>query len=537
MLFAIMAVRSPSCLGKSKDLNNIKGVQVMKKIATILSLVLVICMMAVLLASCGETPEIKIGENGNWFINGEDTGVKAEGKDGTSLTDKYIVDVKTAAGIDEYGLSYTETTVTYNDGTTKSEKTYVSTVVEEIWLESLDTYYTGFAPMLTLCVQYTNGSYDYLPVTENMLVTPLPDFTTPGEYPLHIAYGGHYTQVVLEVVDGTGIEVDYFYISNDAVRVGTPLSEVGLHVQFTDGEENDRGSYTVPLTACSAISVSAFDKVGDINVNLTYKGVSDNTYVEVYDPAVSNIRYAWLNDSVDETLPLNADAAAIQALVTSLVGKEANVYLFEYAPRIGTDMLTIKVTADMIDVSKIDTSAVGVQFLYINYTVEGQGTYQEEIAISVEADLTSATLLGSYGADPAAPMLDDMFGAIALYNNGVATYGNGMAQASYTLSGTTLTLSMRGSMIYLALDTTNHTYNIFQPTGTPTNTYANPGENLKVEVYADYVVISYYMPAEGTNPEMKMPVCTMSASAIENNKLDFMGMGITLNQDGTCTFD
>jgi len=27
------------------------------------------------------------------------------------------------------------------------------------------------------------------------------------------------------------------------------------------------------------------------------------------------------------------------------------------------------------------------------------------------------------------------------------------------------------------------------------------------------------------------------SSAIENNKLDFMGMGITLNQDGTCTFD
>ena len=30
----------------------------------------------------GHTPNIAIGENGNWFIDGVDTGVKAEGKDG-----------------------------------------------------------------------------------------------------------------------------------------------------------------------------------------------------------------------------------------------------------------------------------------------------------------------------------------------------------------------------------------------------------------------------------------------------------------------
>lgn len=510
----------------------------MKRIITILSLVLVICMMAVLLASCGETPEIKIGENGNWFIDGEDTGVKAEGKDGTSLTDKYVVDVKTTTGVDAHGLSYTETTVTYNDGTTKSEKTYFSSVVEEIWVESLDTYYTGFAPMLTLCVEYANGSYKYLPVTEDMLITPMPDFTTPGEYPLHIAYGGHSTHAMLEVVDGTDIEVEYFYISNDAVRVGTPLSEVGLHVQFTDGEDNDRGSYTVPITACSAISVSAFDKVGDITVDLTYKGVSDNSYVEVYDPAVSNIRHAWLHDSDDLTLALNADAAAIQALVASLVGTEAYVSLFEYVPQIGSDTLTMKITADMIDASKINTAAVGTQTLYINYTVEGQGTYCEELDIEIVADLSSATLLGTYGAHASAPMLDDMFGSISLYDNGIATYGYGAGyQANYTLTGTTLSLSMRGTTIYVTLNTTDNTYNVFVPTGAPTGTYANPDENLKVEVYADYVVISFYEPAEGTTPEMKMPVCTLAASAIENNKLNFMGMDVTLNQDGTCTFD
>lgn len=31
----------------------------------------------------GITPTVEIGENGNWFINGQDTGIKAEGTDGT----------------------------------------------------------------------------------------------------------------------------------------------------------------------------------------------------------------------------------------------------------------------------------------------------------------------------------------------------------------------------------------------------------------------------------------------------------------------
>ena len=41
--------------------------------------------------SDGQTPSIEIGENGNWIINGADTGIKAEGIDGTDS--QYITSI------------------------------------------------------------------------------------------------------------------------------------------------------------------------------------------------------------------------------------------------------------------------------------------------------------------------------------------------------------------------------------------------------------------------------------------------------------
>ena len=41
----------------------------------------------------GKSPEVSIGKNGNWFINGEDTGIKASGSDGKDgLSIKSIID-------------------------------------------------------------------------------------------------------------------------------------------------------------------------------------------------------------------------------------------------------------------------------------------------------------------------------------------------------------------------------------------------------------------------------------------------------------
>ena len=55
--------------------------------------------------------DLKIGENGNWFINGEDTGVNSKGEDGRSIVS--IEKTSSFGNIDTY-------TITYSDGTTST---------------------------------------------------------------------------------------------------------------------------------------------------------------------------------------------------------------------------------------------------------------------------------------------------------------------------------------------------------------------------------------------------------------------------------
>lgn len=59
----------------------------------------------------GETPKITIGSNGNWYINGEDTGIKAQGEDGvsptveiTEITGGHHVTITDASGPHEFDV-------------------------------------------------------------------------------------------------------------------------------------------------------------------------------------------------------------------------------------------------------------------------------------------------------------------------------------------------------------------------------------------------------------------------------------------------
>ena len=54
----------------------------MKKRITSIFLALVLCLGTIFLASCGKEASVVIGENGNWIINGTDSGIKAEGTGG-----------------------------------------------------------------------------------------------------------------------------------------------------------------------------------------------------------------------------------------------------------------------------------------------------------------------------------------------------------------------------------------------------------------------------------------------------------------------
>ena len=81
---------------------------------------LFLCIMLFLFTACAANTESPyIGNNGNWWINGKDTGVSAQGpvgesgKDGTSITVVSVNKTSSVGNKDTY-------TITFSDNTTAS---------------------------------------------------------------------------------------------------------------------------------------------------------------------------------------------------------------------------------------------------------------------------------------------------------------------------------------------------------------------------------------------------------------------------------
>ena len=120
----------------------------MKKILVAFLSVLVAVSTLLAFSSCANSDEISIGENGNWYINGTDTGVSAvgpKGDDGDKGADgKAGVDgidgIDGKDGIDgedaEDGKGYPEASIRYNTGSKKYEYSFDG----ENWIEM--EYYT-----------------------------------------------------------------------------------------------------------------------------------------------------------------------------------------------------------------------------------------------------------------------------------------------------------------------------------------------------------------------------------------------------------
>ncbi len=543
----------------------------MKRIFTLITAMLLVCLMIFAVTSCGEAEKVKIGENGNWFIGSTDTGVKAAGTNATigengnwyldgvdsgkkavgtdaekvtigengnwfigtvdtgvkAVTGKYVVDVATTTELDpKYGKQYAVTVITYSDGTTETQKNEIPERIEYLnWTEG-NIFYAGYAPALRVEAETQSGNYITVKVTDDMYIGAKPDFNTPGTYPVMIVYGGQSIQHNIEVLDATDVSVEDMSISDSDIRRGTPLSEVAVRVHFNDGFH-----YCVWLSDCSELGVADFNTVKDyFEFDATYKGYSGTLYAEVYDPAENNIRgtSAYIDHSL-AVIPHNADADTVEAFFEQyLIGNHESVYLYE--DMYGTDSLPFTVTADMLDLSGLDTSKLGQQVVKLTVNIEGVGRYTENIYISVEADLTNATLVKTYINEG---MLASMLGDIAVYDNGVAVLGGGESQGNYTISGNVLSIVASGMTVYFTVDDTNNTYDVYVPAADPSATYTNADEGMQVKVYSDYVVVCMYSAAEGSQPEMSMPVYSLSISTLQNNTIDLMGMKIVLNSDGT----
>ena len=183
----------------------------MKKTTCAMLLALLLCLGALLLTACADSTELWIGEDGNWYINGENTGVKAAGTDGkngedgqngapgtdgkdgvngqngapgtvvsigengnwfldgvdtgiVAVPEKYVVDVKTSVITDPTtGKRMLETMLFYQDGThsvTTSEMP-AEELVRSVSLR-YDSFYVGYVPLLQVKVAYVDGTYRYV---------------------------------------------------------------------------------------------------------------------------------------------------------------------------------------------------------------------------------------------------------------------------------------------------------------------------------------------------------------------------------------
>lgn len=150
------------------------------------------------LASCakdGHTPEVTIGENGNWFVDGVDQGVPAQGEKGTDGKDGKdgtngvsvvsISKTNTANNVDTYTITYsdnTTSTFTVTNGTNgKDGKDAEALTVTNVSIKSsannVDTYEIVFSDGYKSTFTITNGKDG-----ENLSVVSIEKESTDGKY-------------------------------------------------------------------------------------------------------------------------------------------------------------------------------------------------------------------------------------------------------------------------------------------------------------------------------------------------------------------
>ena len=517
----------------------------MKKTIYAMLLALLLCLGALLLTACAGSTELWIGEDGNWYINGEDTGVKAAGTDGAPGTDgkdgingqngapgtvisigengnwfldgvdtgivavpeKYVVDVKTSVITNPTtGKRMLETMLFYQDGThsvTTSEMP-AEELVRSVSLR-YDSFYVGYVPLLQVKVAYVDGTHRYVMVTDDMWVSEKPDFNTVGSYDIGLVAFGRSLDATVTVTNPGAVN-GFFYGGIDPIALDTPAEEVGVWVTFYGG--NTRFEYQMSLTAFnSSYDGKIFDTVGEVQISCSHPTLgSYSAMVNVYHPALYNIQEVTLSSYSDLEVTQGDEASAAAAL-GELLQRTATVHFFKAVN--GDLSVTVPITERMLDMSEVDATKVGVYPIKVNVTVEGQGTATAIIYIKINAALS-----GPGNVYEGNDMVGHMFGTVTLHENGVLEHRQG--QAEYVRNGNLLSFEMSGNVFWLVLDDANMTYASYLPTEGSYRSYSNSAIEgaTTIRVYEDYVVM---MSTDGTEANLTM------SNEIENGQMPYAG--------------
>ncbi|MBQ8289494.1 MAG: hypothetical protein IJY01_01300 [Clostridia bacterium] len=551
----------------------------MKRIVYLMSLILIACLVVFALASC-ESTAVTVGDNGNWFIGEEDTGVKASGtnatigsngnwyldgtdtgkvavgKDGTpaeritvgengnwfigqtdtgvfAVSGKYAVNVTSDTELDDKtGKCYTVTVITYSDGTEETLRREIPDRVQNIMLMDGRSSIEGQAPYLTLNVITESGSSYYVPVTDDMLFSGKPDFSKAGLYDTIIAYGGKLCYETFTVVDSEGITPIEITLYPNRLPVGSDLSEQSLNVHFSNGY-----SYRVRLSDATVSATPDLTTAGDKSFSVTYMGYTRELTLTVFDTADGIIDSLYIYGAGgDIIIPRDATEQEVKELLkTVLVGQRLDAILIEEI--YGTNLMILSITEDMLDTSALDTSTLGRYMIGISVSIPGIGKASLSVGASIKADVSSASLLKVYTNSS---VTGNYIGDISAYDNGVAVITDGILGEIYATyeqdpaDNTKITAYTSGMTLYFIVNNSASEYTVYVPDSEPVSTYVSVKDNAMVRVYSDVVIYGVYTPAEGSSPERFTPVFSMPKSAItENGTIRMIDIIVTLNGDGT----
>ncbi|MFA5562495.1 MAG: collagen-like protein [Eubacteriales bacterium] len=220
-----------------------------------------------------EAPTVTVNEEGFWVIGGVVTDIRAQGEPGApgdkgpsgepgtpgepgEVGDKGpsgepgeagkpgipaigVAEVDISYGTNSLGEAFTTFTFTMEDGTVLTRSVPTLRQVSEAG-ELVECYFPVIAegeapPRLLMEVEYADGGWGWIAVTEAMIIGGYVDFTTPGEYLIGVKAGGDSEYFTVMVYDPDHLRPVDVYLTQDYNALLWTVEDIESHRYHTAG--------------------------------------------------------------------------------------------------------------------------------------------------------------------------------------------------------------------------------------------------------------------------------------------------------------
>ena len=375
----------------------------------------------------GTAPTITIDPTTkHWLINGQDTGIVAEGQNGApgaagskGDTGNGIENIDIVYEYDTDGKLWAIFTITYTESETPEiVRVQMPAKLESVFLIGETNFFVNTVnkPKLYLDLLYDDSSNERVEL-ENSMITEgtAPNFAQAGEYGFTYSYNKKSNNTTINVIDPasvtiTSVDDNTFYLKkganlntinnvrytlNDSRNVIGQIQEsiISKIYKYNETTEN----YTDEVQSVDSTTAGAKFKIETTTGN--------NLEIEVYDPAVTNVRGLSFGSNITFEWK-DTD------YLSDIIGK--TMYVNFYEPVDGYDYKQISITAENLDTTNFNINKLGYQEITLKYE-----DYEEAYGFAVEPNLLGVNLTRTYTATD--PMFTNFYGqTFEIYENGVA---------------------------------------------------------------------------------------------------------------------